>query len=70
MLLTSERQMTVAVAIAQFFDADEAPWNYMMATAIVYALPPVAIFFVLRRYLMAGLTGGSVGSTGSLPRQR
>ncbi len=70
MLLTSEHQMTVAVAIAQFFDADEAPWNYMMATAIVYALPPVAIFFALRRYLMAGLTGGSVGSTGSLPRQR
>jgi multiple sugar transport system permease protein len=44
----------------QFFDADEAPWNYMMATAIVYALPPVAIFFALRRYLMAGLTLGSL----------
>ena len=27
MLLTSDRNMTVAVAIAQFFDADEAPWN-------------------------------------------
>ena len=32
-----DRNMTVAVAIAQFFDSDEAPWNYMMATAIVYA---------------------------------
>lgn len=60
LLLSSDRNMTVAVAIAQFFDADEAPWNYMMATAIVYALPPVAIFFVLRRYMMAGLTMGSV----------
>lgn len=60
LLLSSERNMTVAVAIAQFFDADEAPWNYMMATAIVYALPPVAIFFALRRYMMAGLTMGSV----------
>jgi multiple sugar transport system permease protein len=60
LLLTSDRNLTVAVAIAQFFDADEAPWNYMMATAIVYALPPVAIFFGLRRYLMAGLTVGSV----------
>jgi multiple sugar transport system permease protein len=37
-------------AIAQFFDADEAPWNYMMATAILYALPPVAIFFALRTH--------------------
>jgi multiple sugar transport system permease protein len=47
--------MTVAVAIAQFFDADEAPWNYMMATSIVYALPPVLVFLAFRRYLMTGL---------------
>jgi len=59
LLLSSERNMTVAVAIAQFFDADEAPWNYMMATAIVYALPPIAVFYALRRYLTAGLTLGS-----------
>ena len=38
-----------------FFDADEAPWNYMMATAIVYALPPVVIFFALRRWLIAAM---------------
>jgi multiple sugar transport system permease protein len=60
LLLSSERNMTVAVAIAQFFDADEAPWNYMMATAIVYSLPPIAIFFALRRYMTAGLTLGGV----------
>jgi len=62
LLRTSERNMTVAVAIAQFFNADEAPWNYMMATAIVYALPPVAIFFALRRWMLAGLTLGGVRS--------
>ena len=33
--------MTVPVALAQFLNSDEAPWNYMMATAIIYALPPV-----------------------------
>ena len=58
LLLTSAHNMTVAVAIAQFFDADEAPWNYMMATAIVYALPPVVIFFALRRWAMAGMAPG------------
>ena len=58
LLLSSEKNMTVAVAIAQFFDADEAPWNYMMATAIVYALPPIAIFYALRRYMTAGLDIG------------
>jgi multiple sugar transport system permease protein len=50
----------VAVALEQFWDSDEAPWNYMMALAIVYALPPIAIFYALRRYIAAGLTMGGV----------
>jgi multiple sugar transport system permease protein len=60
LLLSSPRNMTVAVAIEQFFDSDEAPWNYMMAAAIVYALPPIAVFYGLRRYMAAGLTLGAV----------
>jgi len=58
-LLSSPRNMTVAVAIAQFFNSDEAPWNYMMATAIIYSLPPIVIFYALRRYMAAGLTRGA-----------
>ena len=60
LLLSSTRSMTVAVALDQFFDSDEAPWNYMMATAIVYAIPPVAIYYALRRYMVAGLALGGV----------
>jgi multiple sugar transport system permease protein len=59
-LLGSTRNMTVAVAIAQFFNTDEAPWNYMMAIAIIYSLPPIVIFYALRRYMAAGLTRGAV----------
>jgi multiple sugar transport system permease protein len=59
-MLSSTRNMTVAVAIAQFFNTDEAPWNYMMATAIIYSLPPIVIFYALRRYIAAGLTKGAV----------
>ena len=60
LLLSSTRSMTVAVALDQFFDSDEAPWNYMMAIAIIYSLPPVAIYFALRRFMVAGLTIGGV----------
>jgi multiple sugar transport system permease protein len=60
LLLSSTRSMTVAVALDQFFDSDEAPWNYMMSTAIVYSLPPIAIYYALRRYMVAGLTMGGV----------
>jgi multiple sugar transport system permease protein len=59
-LLSSTRNMTVAVAIAQFFNSDEAPWNYMMATAIIYSIPPIVIFYALRRYLAAGLASGAL----------
>jgi multiple sugar transport system permease protein len=59
-LLSSTRNMTVAVAIAQFFNSDEAPWNYMMAAALIYSVPPIAIFYTLRRYMSAGLTRGAL----------
>ena len=60
LLLSSKQTMTVPVALAQFLNSDEAPWNYMMATAIVYALPPVAIYYVFRGRMTAGLTMGGV----------
>ena len=60
MLLTSERNTTVATALEQFFDDDDAPWNYMMAIAILYSLPPLAIFYALRRYMAAGLTASGI----------
>jgi multiple sugar transport system permease protein len=60
LLLSTPQSMTVAVALAQFLNSDEAPWNYMMATAIVYAVPPMVIYYVFRRYMAAGLTMGGV----------
>jgi len=60
LLLSSPSSMTVAAAIDQFFDSDEAPWNYMMAMSLVYALPPIAVYYGLRRYMVAGLTMGGV----------
>jgi multiple sugar transport system permease protein len=60
LLLSSKRSMTVPVALAQFLNSDESPWNYMMATAIVYAVPPVAIYYAFRGRMTAGLTMGGV----------
>jgi len=60
LLLSSKRSMTVPVALAQFLNSDEAPWNYMMATAIVYSVPPVAIYYAFRRRMTAGLAMGGI----------
>jgi multiple sugar transport system permease protein len=48
------------VALEQFFDDDESPWNYMMAIAIIYSLPPIATFYALRRFMASGLTAGGM----------
>jgi multiple sugar transport system permease protein len=48
------------MALEQFFDDDDAPWNYMMAIAILYSLPPITIFYALRRYMAAGFTAGGI----------
>jgi multiple sugar transport system permease protein len=60
LLLSSKSSMTVPVALAQFLSSDQSPWNYMMATAIIYAMPPVAIYYAFRRRMTAGLTMGGV----------
>jgi multiple sugar transport system permease protein len=60
LLLSSMESMTVPVALAQFLNSDVAPWNYMMATAIIYALPPVALYYAFRGRMRAGLTMGGV----------
>jgi multiple sugar transport system permease protein len=60
LLLSSKQSMTVPVALAQFLNSDESPWNYMMATAIVYALPPIAIYYAFRRRMTAGLALGGI----------
>ena len=60
LLLSKPDSMTVAVALAQFLNSDESPWNYMMATAIIYAMPPIILYYGFRRYMAAGLTMGGV----------
>lgn len=60
LLLSSADKMTVPVALGQFLNSDEAPWNLMMATAVIYALPPIVIYYAFRRHMSAGLTMGGV----------
>jgi multiple sugar transport system permease protein len=55
-LLSSARNMTVSVMQAQLFVDADAQWNAMMAAAIIYTLPPIAIFYALRRYIATRLT--------------
>jgi multiple sugar transport system permease protein len=61
-VLLSVRHMTVSVVQGQLFLDADAPWNAMMAAGIIYVLPPVALLFLLRRYVAASLTMASANS--------
>lgn len=54
--LLSVRNMTVSVTHGQLFVDVDAEYNAMMAAAIIYMLPPIALLLALRRYVAASLT--------------
>ena len=62
LLLSNDRSITLAVALGNFLSADDSPWELLMATALVYALPPAAIYYAFKRYMVSGLTAGAVKS--------
>ena len=60
LLLSNESQLTLAVALGNFLAADDSPWELLMATGFIYALPPAAIYYAFKRYMVSGLTAGAV----------
>ncbi len=62
LLLSDEREITLAVALGLFLSADDSPWELLMATGVLYALPPAAIYYAFKRYMVSGLTAGAVKS--------
>ncbi|MCY7314826.1 MAG: carbohydrate ABC transporter permease [Rubrivivax sp.] len=62
LLLSKDTDVTLAVALGSFLSADDSPWELLMATGLIYALPPAAIYYVFKRYMVSGLTAGAVKS--------
>ena len=62
LLLSREQDITLAVALGNFLSADDSPWELLMATGLLYALPPAAIYYAFKRYMVSGLTAGAVKS--------
>jgi multiple sugar transport system permease protein len=62
LLLSNDTSVTLAVALGNFLSADDSPWELLMATGLLYALPPAAIYYAFKRYMVGGLTAGAVKS--------
>src|ERR1051326_513489 len=62
LLLSNEKQITLGVALGNFLAADDSPWELLMTVGLIYALPPAAIYYAFKRYMVGGLTAGAVKS--------
>ena len=62
LLLSKDTEVTLPVALGNFLAADDSPWELLMTTGFIYALPPAAIYYIFRRYMVSGLTAGAVKS--------
>jgi len=62
LLLSNDNSTTLGVALGSFLSADDSPWELLMATGLIYALPPAAIYYAFKRYMVFGLTAGAVKS--------
>ena len=62
LLLSNDKDVTLGVALGNFLAADDSPWELLMTTGLIYALPPAAIYYTFKRYMVGGLTAGAVKS--------
>ncbi|HET7388138.1 MAG TPA: carbohydrate ABC transporter permease [Nocardioidaceae bacterium] len=60
LLLGSGSTTTMPVALSDFLNTDNPPWNSFMAASLFYALPPAILYYLFRNKITGGLTAGSV----------
>jgi multiple sugar transport system permease protein len=59
-LISSQELRTASVGLAGFVGELSTPVHSVMAIAIIYTLPAVIFYLFVQRYVVAGLTAGSV----------
>ena len=58
--ISSERLMTLPVGLAQTIFGDVYPWGMLMAASLLISIPVVIFYMYGQRFMVAGLTAGSV----------
>ncbi|WP_037577809.1 carbohydrate ABC transporter permease [Phaeacidiphilus oryzae] len=59
-VMTDDSTRTLAVGLRNYASQNDVFWNQIMAASLVVSVPVVVGFLLLQRYLVAGLTAGSV----------
>jgi multiple sugar transport system permease protein len=60
MFTTSDTLSTLPVGLGKIIIGDVQPWGELMAAALMTALPVVILYMIGQKFMVAGLTAGSV----------
>ena len=60
MLITSESRRTAPLALNYLITSDVLPWGPLMAGAVLSSIPLMILYFVAQRFIVQGMTAGSV----------
>jgi multiple sugar transport system permease protein len=61
LILISRTDLQVLpIGILNYMKADFVPWDRLMAASFIASLPPVLLFYIAQKYIIAGLTAGAV----------
>jgi ABC-type glycerol-3-phosphate transport system permease component len=58
--MNEENRKTLPLVLQSFVGRGDTDWGAVMATSVIYTLPVVLFFLVLRKRLMLGMTAGAV----------
>jgi multiple sugar transport system permease protein len=59
-LISSQNLRTLPTGLGSFIHADVFLWGPLMATAIITTIPPVLLYMFVQKYVVSGMTLGSV----------
>jgi len=59
-LIHSRTLMTLPTGLGSYIMGDVFLWGPLMATAFITAIPPIILFMFMQRYVVSGMTLGSV----------
>ena len=60
LMLSDEDKFVLPIVMGFFLSADDSPWNIFMAVGMLYAIPPLLLYFLFKRYMVSGLFRGAV----------
>ncbi|WP_327070156.1 carbohydrate ABC transporter permease [Kitasatospora sp. NBC_01250] len=60
--MLSSDKYTLAVGLSSFVSEHDSQWNLMAATAVLIAIPVTALFYLVQKNLVTGLTAGAAKS--------